>query len=312
MDIVTGGAGFIGSRLVARLREMGREVESIDYREPICPVDLRGGLSLPKGEINTVYHLAALASIVPSIQNPRDYYDTNVTGTLNVLEAARNAGCKRFVYAASSSCYGIPSQYPTPETAPHDPQYPYALTKMMGEQLVLHWARVYGLPAVSLRIFNAYGPGHRTDGAYGAMFGVFLAQMANGKPITIVGDGEQQRDFVHVDDVVEAFILAAESDKTGECYNVGSGSPVSINTIADILGAESRAYIPKRPGEPDITWADISKIQRELSWQPEITIMEGVEQLRQSIGKYRAAPLWTPETIAEATKDWHKCLGKVA
>ena len=156
--------------------------------------------------IDWVFHLAALADIVPSMENPAKYHQANVDGTVAVLEASRYAGVKRFVYSASSSCYGIPDQVPTLETSPIRPMYPYALTKNLGEQCVMHWNQVYQMPCMSLRLFNVYGPRSRTSGTYGAVFGVFLAQKLAGRPFTVVGDGEQTRDFTFVTDVVEAFI----------------------------------------------------------------------------------------------------------
>ena len=197
-----------------------------------------------------------------------------------MLEAARRHGVKRFVYVASSSCYGIPAHYPTAETAPADPRYPYALTKYLGEQLVMHWAQVYRLPAVSLRFFNVYGPRARTSGTYGAVFGVFLAQLLAGEPLTVVGDGEQTRDFTFVSDVVDALLTVAESDKIGEIYNVGSGQPVSVNELVRLLGRRLRCVSPKRPGEPDCTWADISKNSHDLGWEPKVDFAEGVNIMR--------------------------------
>src|SRR5205814_2657722 len=183
--------------------------------------------------------IAALADIVPSIQNPAAYHKSNVDGTLSVLEASRKHGVKRFVYAASSSCYGIPDVYPTPETAPIRPQYPYALTKNLGEQMAMHWGQVYKLPVVSVRFFNVYGPRSRTSGTYGAVFGVFLAQKLKGKPFTVVGDGTQTRDFTFVTDVVDACAVAAASKASGEIFNVGSGKPTSVNRIVELLGGKA-------------------------------------------------------------------------
>lgn len=305
-DIVTGGAGFIGKHLVGALHGIGRDVHIIDIKYHNS-ADIRQIIStkFPR-EINTIYHLAALADIVPSIENPVDYYHTNVTGTLNMLELAREHGAK-FIYAASASCYGDTPSQPTPEINPVNPKYPYALTKYMGEELVAHWAQVYKIPAVSLRLFNVYGLGSRTGGTYGAMFGTFLAQIANEKPITIVGDGEQRRDFIHVSDVVNAFILAANSNSSG-IYNVGSGNPTSINTIADLLGAKERIHIPKRPGEPDITCADITRIKRDLKWEPKVRIEQGVKELLDNIHLWKDAPLWDADSIKDATKGWFKCL----
>ena len=258
-----------------------------------------------------VFHLAALADIVPSIQQPVEYFQANVDGTFNVIEAARQAGVRRFIYAASSSCYGIPDVYPTPEDAPKSPQYPYAATKMIGEELVMHWAQVYGLPALSLRMFNVYGPRSRTSGTYGAVFGVFLAQKLAGKPFTVVGDGTQTRDFTFVTDVVRAFIMAAQSNIAGEILNIGSGNTYSVNRLVELLGGEV-TYIPKRPGEPDCTFADIGKIARLLGWRPQISLEEGISDLKRNIDYWREAPVWTPESIGDATQDWFKYLGRPA
>jgi UDP-glucose 4-epimerase len=232
-----------------------------------------------------------------------------VDGTFTILEAARRHAVERFVYVASSSCYGIPATYPTAESAPADPRYPYALTKYLGEQLVMHWAQVYRMPAASVRFFNVYGPRARTSGTYGAVFGVFLAQMLAGKPLTIVGDGEQTRDFTFVSDVVDALITVADSNKVGEIYNVGSGQPVSVNRLISELGSPPSIRIPKRPGEPDCTWADITKIGRDLGWSPKVGFADGVKAMLQQIDYWRDAPVWTETGIAEATADWFKFLG---
>jgi UDP-glucose 4-epimerase len=216
---------------------------------------------------------------------------------------------KRFIYAASSSCYGIPDSYPTAEDAECRPQYPYALTKNLGEQTVQHWNQVYRLPTVCLRLFNVYGPRSRTSGAYGAVFGVFLAQKLAGKPLTIVGDGTQSRDFIYVKDIAKAFLAAAQSDTTGRIYNVGAGNPVSVNRIADLIGGLT-VNIPKRPGEPDVTHADVSRIAADLGWRPETTIEQGLASIMERIHDWKDAPVWTPESIEGATKDWFKYLGK--
>jgi UDP-glucose 4-epimerase len=275
----------------------------------ICEVDVANWEAI-RGlfeGVEWVFHLAARADIVPSIQRPLEYYRTNVSGTASVLEAARLAGVKRLIYAASSSCYGIPEIYPTPETARIQPQYPYALTKYLGEQLVLHWAQVYALPAVSLRLFNVYGPRSRTSGTYGAVFGVFLAQKLAGQPFTVIGDGTQTRDFVFVSDVVEAFIEAATSGVSGAILNVGSGRTYSVNYLTELLGGQA-VHIPKRPGEPDCTWADIAKIHQLVGWEPKVSFEQGVQAMLQHIEFWQEAPVWTPETIAEATREWFACL----
>jgi UDP-glucose 4-epimerase len=246
---------------------------------------------------------------VPSIERPVDYLSANVMGTIQTLEAARSAGVKKFVYAASSSCYGIATELPTTEHAPIAPQYPYALSKYLGEEAVLHWGLVYRLPVVSIRIFNAYGPRSRTTGAYGAVFGVFLAQKLAGKPFTVVGDGTQKRDFVFVTDLVRAFYLAAISPKSQEVYNLGAGNPQSVNRLVELLGGEI-VHVPKRPGEPDCTWADISKIRRDLRWEPKISFPEGVAAMLSQIDYWRNAPVWDPASIASATKGWFAALSK--
>lgn len=259
-------------------------------------------------KVDWVFHLAGLADIVPSIQNPLRYHRANVDGTATVLEASRVGGVKRFVYAASSSCYGIPDHFPTPESAPIKPMYPYALAKYLGEECVLHWGLVYKLPCVSLRLFNVYGPRSRTTGSYGAVFGVFLAQKLAGKPFTVVGDGTQTRDFTFVTDVAEAFLTAAESEVAGEVLNVGSGAPQSINHLVGLLGGEV-AYVPKRPGEPDRTFADTGKISRLLNWKPRVNFDEGVRIMLEQADLWREAPVWDASSIEEATRDWFTHLG---
>ena len=261
--------------------------------------------------VDWVFHLAALADIVPSIQKPQEYFRSNVDGTFSVLQAAKAANVKRFMYTASSSCYGIPDRFPTDEQADIRPEYPYALTKRLGEELALHWAKVYNLPVVSLCLFNVYGPRSRTSGTYGAVFGVFLGQKLAGKPYTIVGTGEQTRDFTYVTDIVDAFLTAAKSDVVGERFNVGSEHTYSVNRLVDLLGGPDAevVHIPKRPGEPDCTWADTKKINEMLDWHPKVTLEEGVQHILEHIDYWKKAPVWTPDTIQEATADWFKYLG---
>jgi UDP-glucose 4-epimerase len=328
LDVVTGGAGFIGSHLVDRLLLEGRRVRVFDnfasggphnlahiakdapFEFVECDIRDRDLVKKHMAGAERVFHLAALADIVPSIQQPDDYYDTNVTGTFNVLQAARDAGAKRLVYAASSSCYGVPDAYPTAESADIRPEYPYALTKYLGERLVLHWGQVYGLPVVSLRFFNVYGPRARTSGSYGAVFGVFLAQLLANEPLTIVGDGEQTRDFTFVTDVADAVATAAASDVAGEIINVGTGKDVSVNRLVELLGANETVNLPKRPGEPDCTLADVRKINRLLDWKSKVPIEDGVRIMLENIDYWRDAPVWNAERIADATKDWFKYLAR--
>ncbi len=324
--LVTGGAGFIGSHLCERLLADGHEVAIVDdlstgrmknlenfrnhpaLRFHRADIRSREQLQPCLAGIDWVFHLAGLADIVPSIEKPELYVSTNVQGTLNALECARAARVRRFIYAASSSSYGIPDIYPTPETAPIRPRYPYALTKWMGEELVLHWAQTYRIPALSLRLFNVYGPRARAAGAYGAVFGVFLAQKIHGRPYTVVGDGSQTRDFTYVTDVAEAFVCAARSDLSGEAMNVGSGGHYSVNRLVELLGGKV-VHIEKRPGEPDCTFADVGKIRRLLGWRAAVSFEQGIAATLEHLDDWRDAPLWDPESIKLATEAWFRHLG---
>jgi UDP-glucose 4-epimerase len=275
--LVTGGAGFIGSNLVDKLVAKNHKVIVIDdlstgrianlsknkKNVTFFKYDISKDLSRFKNKlrnIDWIFHLAGKADIVPSINNPNEYFKSNVQGTLNILEIAKKNKIKKLIYAASASCYGLPNKFPTNEKADIDTKYPYALTKYLGEQLVLHWCEVYKMPNISMRFFNVYGQRSRTSGAYGAVFGVFLAQKLANKPLTIVGDGKQTRDFIHVFDLVNAMIKAAEKAKGSEIFNLGSGKETSVNEIADIIST-NQINVPKRPGEPDRSMADINKIK---------------------------------------------------
>jgi len=227
-----------------------------------------------------------------------------VMGTVHALEGARAAKVKKFVYAASSSCYGMTKDLPTTERAPIQPEYPYALSKYQGEQAVLHWGNIYQLPVNVIRIFNAYGTRSKTSGAYGAVFGVFLAQKLANKPFTVVGDGTQRRDFLFVTDVARAFYLAATTDRVNEIYNLGAGNPQTVNRLIELLGGGEVIRLPKRPGEPECTWADISKITRELGWKQQVPIEAGVAQMLAQINYWRNAPVWDTASIEKATKNW--------
>ena len=325
-SLVTGGAGFIGSHMVDLLLAEGHQVVVLDNLSTghlgnlshlennsnfnFHEVDVRSSEEIkPYFEgVDWVFHFAALADIVPSIQRPLGYIRAGADATVSVLEASRLSGVCRFVYAASSSCYGIPDLYPTPESAEIRPQYPYALAKNMGEQCVMHWARIYNLPAVSLRLFNVYGPRARTTGTYGAVFGVFLAQKLAGQPFTVVGDGTQTRDFTYVSDVVKAFFDAAYSSVSSEIMNVGSSQTYSINRLVELLEGDI-TYVPKRPGEPDCTFADISKIKKLLDWSAKVSFEEGVSLMIENIDYWRDAPVWDPSSIEDATKEWFEYLG---
>jgi len=325
-SIITGGGGFVGSHLCERLVKDGHEIIVLDnfslgkidnlkkFKNKITIVkkDIRNLNSINNlfKKTHNVFHLAALADIVPSIENPDDYFSTNVTGTYNVLKASINNKVKRFIYTASSSYYGIPNKFPTKETSEILPKYPYALTKRLGEELVIHFAEIYNLNATSLRLFNVYGPKARTSGNYGAVFGVFLAQKIAKKPFTVVGDGKQTRDFTFVSDVVDAIAkVSRKKNLGGDILNIGSGKTVSINRIAKLLEGRTKR-IPKRPGEPNITFADISKIKKKTGWKPKVSIEEGIKIMTNNLDDWKNAPIWTPKKIEKETKKWFFYLGK--
>ena len=323
--IILGGAGFIGSHLTEYLLKKNYSVKIIDNLstgrlENISHISHK--IKFIKADISKkgtwikefksqdyIFHLAALADIVPSIDNPKKYYDANVTGTLNVLEAIKKFKVKKLIYAASSSCYGIPKKYPTKETEKINPKFPYAVTKYLGEELVIYWSKIYKINYISLRLFNVYGPRSRTSGTYGAMFGVFLAQKISGKPYTMVGSGNQSRDFTFVEDVVEAFFIAAKSKIVNKIFNIGSNKTIKVKTIIKLLGGKY-VKIPKRPGEPNITYADTRKIKRILKWHPKIDIKSGINILLKNIDYWNKAPVWTKKSINVATKNWFKFMGK--
>ncbi len=323
--VVTGGAGFIGSNLVDYLVKKKHKVIVIDN----FSTGLKNNLKLSQKKVKIinkdisynnnldrifkgvdyVFHLAGLADIVPSIEKPESYFRSNVLGTFNILEACRKNKIKKIIYAASASCYGLPKKFPTNELEKINVKYPYAFTKWQGEELVKHWFEIYKLPYISMRFFNVYGPRSRTSGAYGAVFGVFLAQKVAKRPLTVVGSGKQTRDFIHITDIVEALYKAAFSKVEGKIYNVGSGKETSVNKIANLI-SKKRISIPKRPGEPDRSLSDIKKIKKDLNWRPKVSIEKGVQDLLENLHHWKKAPVWTPKKIKKATKVWFKFLKK--
>jgi len=319
--LVTGGCGFLGSHLVDKLTKLNHTITVIDnlsngkisnLNDSIKKIKLIKADISKNGQwkkyfkkIDVVIHLAAIADIVPSINNPTKYFNVNVKGTLNILENCREFKVKKIIYAASSSSYGIPKKYPTDEFEKLNPEYPYALTKKIGEDIVMSWGKIYNLNVTSLRFFNIYGERSRTSGSYGAMFGIFLAQKLNKRPFTIVGDGNQKRDFTYVSDIVEAFYKCLFYKGKINIFNVGTGKPISVNKIVKILKC-NKIKIPKRPGEPDITHANINLVRKELKWKPKIKIEKGISLILKDLNYWKNAPLWTPNKIKNATKDWFK------
>jgi UDP-glucose 4-epimerase len=292
--IVTGGAGFIGSHLVDLLISQGMEVTIIDDlstgREEIINSEARfvkeDAANFKKiesyfNDVDFVFHLAALPRIQPSFDYPLEHERANVLGTINCLLACRNKkGIKKFVFSGASACYGTPDELPTTEKAEIRCLSPYALQKYAAEQYGLILGKRYGIPVVSLRYSNVYGPNSFNPknpfNAYSCVIGIFENQKKEGKPLTITGDGEQSRDFIHVNDVARANLLAAQSRFQNEIYNIGAGKTYSINQIAKMFKTKY-VYIPKRKGEAKITWLDAKKAKEELDWISAIEIKDYVK-----------------------------------
>jgi UDP-glucose 4-epimerase len=321
--LITGGAGFIGSHLIelllkkkynifvidnlstGRIENINKFLKKIKFLK--ADISVIGKWTEMIKKVDIVFHLAALADIVPSIQNPKKYFKANVIGTHNILDQCVKYKIQRVIYTASSSCYGIPKRYPTDEAETTNPQYPYALTKKLGEDLLIHYGKIFKIKVSSLRLFNVYGPRSRTSGTYGAMFGVFLKQKLSKKPLTIIGDGKQKRDFTYVTDVVNALYKCIKYNCNEKIFNIGAGTPISINKISDLLKCK-KVYIPKRPGEPKITQSNSKLAEKELNWKANINIVTGIKLILKDINYWKKAPLWDPEKIKIATKDWFKYL----
>ena len=280
--IVTGGAGFIGSHIVDELIKMGVQVTIIDdfstgkvenvnpaaycWKQDLATVNI-DDLTQFMEHVDTVFHLAALARVQPSIEQPIPYHDANVTGTHNLLVAAADAGVKRFIFSSSSSVYGD-AKVPTSEDHVLNPISPYALHKLIGEQYCKLFSTLYDIDTVSLRYFNVYGDRMALDGAYRLAIPIFATQIKEGKPCTINNDGNQKRDYTYVGDVVKANIMCAKSLKEfkGDVYNVGNGDNVSVNELVDMMGGE-KSY-GNKVIEPFETLACNAKIDLDLDWQP--------------------------------------------
>lgn len=315
--VVTGGAGFVGSNLVDELISQGHEVVVIDnlcngkkeninpnatfikadlnccrqgsypssvYKQFPCPSRDTALVENAIQDSHVIFHLAALARVQPSIEDPVSFNDSNVGGTLNILMIAKKLGIKRFVYSASSSAYGNAKIFPTPESHPTNPLSPYGLQKLIGEQYCKVFAICYGLETVCLRYFNVFGERQSLDGAYCLVMGIFANQKLQGKPMTIVGDGEQRRDFTYVGDIVRANILASKSDRVGygEVINIGNGDNRSVNQLADLIGGP-REHIENRL-EPKQTLADNKKALDLLGWSPTVTLEEWMPKYKKDLG----------------------------
>lgn len=297
--VVTGGAGFIGSHLADALVLRGDQVHVVDNfstgkRERLNPaamlheVDIRDAAALGPlfAGAEGVFHTAALARVQPSIRDPRTSHDVNINGTLNVLLAARDAGVKRMVYSASSSAYGNQERLPLEEDMVPRPMSPYALQKLVGEYYCRLFSALYGLKTISLRYFNVYGPRQTTaaDGPYATVVGIFLEQKQSGRPLTVVPDGTQRRDFTHVRDIVAANLLAMESDRVGqgEIVNIGTGQNYSVREAADLIGGPTVFAAPRV--EPRETRADIARAAELLEWRPTVRFEDGIAELKKFHG----------------------------
>jgi len=298
--VVVGGAGFIGSNIVDKLVEQNHEVviidnlstgkmenvnpkASVEYID-ICNVKECSAMVEIMSGADALFLLAAKARVQPSIENPVEYEINNTIGTLNVLKCASDAGVRRVVYSASSSAYGNTEKLPSVESDPVNPLSPYGAQKYYGEVMCKMFSEVYGLETVSLRYFNIYGERQNVGGAYAMVIGIFVDQLLNGKPMTIRGDGEQRRDFTYVGDVVNANILASQSEKVGkgEVINIGNGDNRSINDIADMIGGDRVNVDPVI--EPKATLADNSKAEKLLGWKPTQNIEDWVPGYKKEMG----------------------------
>ena len=294
-SLVTGAAGFIGSNLVDTLLKNGHEVVAVDneYSDAHdqfywnknsynvnCDVRDYKALKNCMWDVDYVFHLAAEARIQPAIKNPIEAVSINSVGTCTVLQCARETGVKRVIYSSTSSGYGM-NQTPNVETQPDDCLNPYSVSKVNGEKLCKMYTDLFGLPTISFRYFNVYGERQPLRGQYAPVIGIFLRQRDAGESLTIVGDGEQRRDFTHVSDVVSANILAATSDVDdsvfGQVYNVGTGKNHSVNEIANLI-SDNQVNIPPRLGESRITLADNSKLRDTFGWKPRVKLEDWISQ----------------------------------
>ncbi|MEN9735386.1 MAG: hypothetical protein RL129_96 [Actinomycetota bacterium] len=321
---VTGGAGFIGSHLVETLVLNGYYVVIIDNlsngnlanlknvdenRFEFHNLDIRNDeLVDVLNDVEILFHLAGIGDVIPSIKNPELYFETNTLGSVKVFNACKNANVKRIVYASSSSCYGN-AITPTNENAKISLLHPYAASKYFGEQSMFSLGKIYGIPVISICIFNAYGRRFKTSGAYGSVIGVFLKQALENKQLTIAGDGMQARDFVHVSDVASAFLSAAKKGQQFTRYNIGYGESVTVKQLANLI-SERQIYIPDRLGEARETLCDNSQARKDLEWYPKVQFESGLEELLNFLNEWESAPLWTVDNIIGEVTNWNTLLSR--
>jgi UDP-glucose 4-epimerase len=322
--LITGCAGFLGSHLTEYLLHRNYKVIGVDNLVSgktrnikkfmkqkdfiFYNLDISNIKKIEKKikKIDYVFHFAGHGELVPSIEKPDEYFKNNAMNTAILINFIRKYKVKKFIYAASSSCYGINNKKIN-ENEKINIEHPYGFSKYIGEQVVFHWGKTYKIPVISIRIFNAYGPRSRTTNVYGAVIGVFIKQKIEGYPLTVVGDGNQKRDFLFVTDLCSAFYKAAKSKYKNEVFNLGSGNPQTINKLSSLI-SKKKIYIPWRAGEPKITHANISKIKRYLKWKPTINLNDGIKKVLTDIDYWKHAPLWTFNKIKKATKNWNKFL----
>ncbi|MBS7612407.1 SDR family oxidoreductase [Candidatus Bathyarchaeota archaeon] len=295
--LITGGAGFIGSHLADALIDMGYEVRVFDNLSVGSRKDLEGLDAFIYGDVrdrdavfealrgvDAVVHLASLTSVEESVRKPLEYHEVNVTGTLNVLDACVKAGVEKFVFSSSASVYGEPSELPVREDSPTNPLSPYAASKLAAEHYVNVYHRVYGLNTVVFRLFNVYGCGQPLN-EYSGVIARFLSRVRRGEPPIIYGDGLQTRDFIYIDDVVDAFILALNADVSAETFNIAYGKPTTINELANVMlklsGMETLKpiYMEARKGDIVHSYADISKARKMLKFNPKVSLEEGLAKM---------------------------------
>lgn len=327
VSLVTGSAGFIGSHMCDYLLTKNHKVFGVDNLVSGKKKNLKKSINNKQfnfiksdieniskickknkiKKIDYIFHFAGHGELIPSIKNPLEYLKNNAFKTAILLDYVRkNFKIKKFVYAASSSCYGINNKI-TNEKDKIKTEHPYAFSKYTGEQICLHWSKIFKIPTISIRIFNAYGPRSRTNNVYGAVIGVFLKQRLSNYPLTIIGNGKQKRDFLYISDVCNAFYKAAISKYKKEIFNLGRGKAETVNYLSSLIFNKKKT-IPWRPGEPFKTEANINKIKNYLNWKPKVSLKKGMREVIKNIYYWKDAPLWTPKKIKLATKEWIKYL----